>query len=85
MTNNPKINISRHAVERFYERVGEQLLKTLSKKGRFRYAIKTIREMWSGAVYVSDSERGILFREINYKVDFVVKDKTILTIIPLKK
>jgi len=85
MENNSKIRISRHAIERFYERFGEQLLQTLPEEGRLEYAEEFIRQMWSRAVYISDDENGIMFRDYYFKCNIIVQNRTIITIVELKK
>ncbi|HOV99263.1 MAG TPA: hypothetical protein PK595_06805 [Bacteroidota bacterium] len=44
----------------------------------------SVRSIFDGSHYISDNERGILFRNEPLKLEIIVKNKIIVTIYPLK-
>jgi hypothetical protein len=86
MMNNTNIDITGHAIQRFWERFGQ-----LYRPGNFnedeksRFAISKIKKIFEHARYISDDDKGILFRNRDYKADIVVKGRKIVTIMNLDR
>jgi hypothetical protein len=84
MKHNRTILISDHAIDRFIERF-EFAGKNSQRNGDMRIAAENaVREIWHSASYMSDDNGGILFRNRDFGIDFIVRDKQITTLFPTK-
>lgn len=76
---NARIRISQHAINQFQNRI---ILNDLMERGKI---IEQIKELFSSAHYVSDNENGILFRNEDLMIEFIVKNGCIVTLFPVGK
>lgn len=77
MTNENKIIVTRHAVEQYRRRIVKD--HNLNDNIVSRKVIKLFRQ----AKYVSDNQDGILFRNANKGIEFIVKQRKIVTLFPI--
>lgn len=73
------IRISEHAIKQFLSRI--MLNDTLGR----REIIEQIKLLFSQSRYISDNENGILFRNEDLDIEFIVKNKCIVTLFPVGK
>lgn len=78
MTNSNKIIVTKHALEQYKRRIMQN--PSLTNDEVNRKLIKIFKK----AQYVSDNDNGILFRNKDKKIEFIVKQKKIITLFPLK-
>jgi hypothetical protein len=78
--NNPEVRVSYHAKIRFLERLAPDISPSVPYSGRLKFAEQTIKEIWTGAAYYSDNEKGIVFYNAVYKACLCVKNRVITTI-----
>jgi len=71
--------ITKHAIEQFRDRI---LINPIMNRDR---VMQLIRGILSESKYVSDNENGILFRNDNLRIEFIVKGRKIITIYQLEK
>ncbi|AFH47814.1 Hypothetical protein IALB_0100 [Ignavibacterium album JCM 16511] len=50
-----------------------------------REIIEHIKLLFSQSRYISDNENGILFRNEDLDIEFIVKNKCIVTLFPVRK
>ncbi len=82
--NNLKVAVSDHAVDRLFERViNPEFVNHANECDRREYAETVIREMFKDSYYLSDANGFVRFRAYEYKVDLLVSNKVIITIIPV--
>lgn len=79
MRGTENIGITKHAIEQFRNRI---LYNPLSNKERIT---TMIRNIFCESRYVSDNSSGILFRHDSLRIEFIVKDKKIITLYQLKR
>ena len=77
------VTITEHICERYIERFNPNLAAITTIKERLNAARKAINAILDDAVYLSDDPRGILLKSDTYKCKLVVKDRTLITILPL--
>lgn len=73
------VRISEHAIKQFLSRI---LLNDMPDRKRL---IEQIKILFSQARYISDNENGILFRNEDLDIEFIVKNKCIVTLFPVGK
>ncbi len=74
-----KIRVSRHAIEQFKRRIiMNDLLDELKM-------ISQIKSLFIEAKYISDNANGILFRNDDLMIEFIVKNNKIITLFPIIK
>ncbi|MEJ5351940.1 MAG: hypothetical protein WHS65_10135 [Melioribacteraceae bacterium] len=79
MKGNEKINITKHAINQYRERiVNNNNLNT-------EYIEQTIKQIFRDAHYISDNEKGVLFRNEDLMIEFIVKDRKIITLYTIKR
>lgn len=82
--NNPQIEVTAHAVERFTERLNPGVYREQSSTS-YGATVRAIKKCFAEAYYISDNDKGILFRNFEMKLDLVVKGRKILTLFAAKK
>lgn len=79
MKGSDKINITKHAINQYRERiVNNNNINTEHIK-------QVIKQIFQEAKYVSDNKNGILFRNEDLMIEFIVKDKKIITLYQINK
>ncbi|MEG8946630.1 hypothetical protein [Rosettibacter firmus] len=74
-----KIRISNHAIKAYKNRI--LLNEAIDEK----QIINQIKEIFKQARYISDNKNGILFRDDNLMIEYIVKNKCIVTIYPIRR
>lgn len=78
------LKISRHAIDRFFERlVNQELPAGASLDEKLNYANTAIKELFKESFYLKDVDGSIYFRAYEYKVDLVIKHQTVITILAI--
>lgn len=84
MNHNNPIMITQHALERFLERFPNLLpnsSQTVAVAEAVRRAEATLQEIWSEAHYLSDTNRGILFRNPDHEMLLLVRRRQLMTVL----
>jgi len=79
---NADVIITRHACDRYLEIFGDSY-DVFDADERYMLVREKLRKMFADAVYVSDDENGVLFR--NGDLFFVVKRRKIITVFKKQK
>jgi len=74
-----RVRVSEHAIKQFRNRI---IMNELSEK---RQVIDQIKNLFAEAHYVSDNDNGILFRNDDLMIEFIVKNGCIVTLFPVGK
>lgn len=74
-----RVRVSEHAIKQYQNRI---LRNDLLEK---QQVIKQIKNLFEQALYVSDNENGILFRNKDLMIEFIVKNNCIITLFPIEK
>lgn len=77
--NNSLVEVTAHAVERFTERLNPGVYRDKSSSS-YGSTVRAIKRCFAEAIYISDNEKGILFRNYKMKIDLIVKERKILTL-----
>lgn len=73
------IIVTKHAVEQFKARI------ILNSEMKAENIIKNIKLLFQQSEYISDNEKGILFRNKDLMIEFIVKNGCIVTLFPVGK
>lgn len=73
-----RVRVSEHAIKQYKNRI---IMNDLEK----RQVIDQIKLLFTDARYVNDNENGILFRNDNLMIEFIVKNGCIITLFPIGK
>lgn len=74
-----RVRVSEHAIRQFQNRIA--LNELLERK----QIIDHIKFLFAKAHYVSDNGNGILFRNDELMIEFIVKNGCIITLFPISK
>ncbi|MEP0860590.1 MAG: hypothetical protein HRF52_04030 [Ignavibacterium sp.] len=74
-----RVRVSEHAIKQYKNRI--IMNENLGKK----QIIDQIKLLFTDARYVSDNENGILFRNEDLMVEFIVKNGCLITLFPIGK
>lgn len=74
-----RVRVSEHAIKQFKNRI--VLNDLLGRK----QIIDQIKNLFTQAHYVSDNGNGILFRNDDLMIEFIVKNGCIITLFPISK
>ena len=77
MTGN--ITVTKHALGQFKKRI----IKDVNLNDSL--ANQKVIKLFSQAKYVGDNQNGILFRNSNKRVEFIVKQRKIVTLFPIRR
>lgn len=72
------IKITKHALEQYRSRI---LNTTLNDKS----VINLIKDLFYKSRYISDNENGILFRNEDIMIEFIIKQNKIITLYPIQR
>lgn len=79
MRSSDKIYITKHAINQYRERINNN--DNLCPG----YIEQAIKQIFREAYYVNDNQNGILFRNEDLMIEFIVKDKKIITLYQIKR
>lgn len=85
MNNNTKIKVSTHAINRYVERINPNVSSITDVKKQHRVVKSIIRTIFSSSAYRCDNDKGIVFRNDELMLEFIVKNGVIKTLYPLIK
>lgn len=74
-----RVRVSEHAIKQFKNRI---IMNELMEK---KQIIDQIKNLFSQSRYVSDNGNGILFRNEDLMIEFIVKNGRIVTLFPIGK
>lgn len=74
-----KIKVSEHAIKQYKNRI---IMNELPEK---KQVIDQIKKIFFKAHYVSDNENGILFRNDDLMIEFIIKNSCIITLFSIGK
>lgn len=74
-----RVRVSEHAIKQYKNRI------IMNESPERKQIIDQIKFLFAEARYVSDNENGILFRNEDLMVEFIVKNGCIITLFPIGK
>ena len=79
MKGNDKINITKHAIDQYRARIDNK------DNINTEHIKQIIKQTFQEAKYISDNQNGILFRNEDIMIEFIIKDRKIITLYKIKK
>jgi len=74
-----RVRVSEHAIKQYKNRI------IMNEGPERKQIIDQIKLLFTSAHYVSDNENGILFRNEDLMVEFIVKNGCVITLFPIRK
>lgn len=75
-----EIKIGKHVCERYIERFNPNLSAVNNKQEQLQKAALALRAILADGVYVSDSNRGILFESKSFHASYIIRNNCLRTI-----
>jgi|GEM_PF-2998651 len=82
--NNPKIQVSLHAKEKFLEIMAPDISPKIAKSDRLKFAEDMIRDAWKSAAYFMDNKDGIIFCNSMFSISLFVRNGCITKVTHIK-
>lgn len=73
------IKVTKHAIDQFRGRI------LLNDTAEIKLVERQIKNLFERSKYIRDNQKGILFRNEELMIEFIVKDRKIVTLFPIYK